>query len=201
VEAAHENGVVHRDLKPGNVMLTPAGAVKVLDFGLAKLVADERDDTGETVTTAGSAGGLTGPGAITGTAGYMSPEQATAGKADARSDIFSFGAVLYEMVTGRTAFKGDSAAATLAAVLEHEPPPPRELVPGLPLELEKLVQRCLRKDPAKRFQSMGDVALDLDEIAASLDSWRPPPAGTKVRRRVAGLKPQRHGILPQDVRQ
>ena len=121
-----------------------------------------------------------------GTLAYMSPEQAEGKKADARSDVFSFGAVLYEMVTGRVAFKGDSAAATLAAVLEHEPPPPRELVPGLPLEMEKLVQRCLRKDPTKRFQSMADVALDIEEIAAALDTVPSEPR-TRPRRRVAWL--------------
>ena len=102
----------------------------------------------------------------------MSPEQAEGKKADARSDVFSFGAMLYEMVTGRMAFKGDSAAATLAAVLERDPPPPGGFVPGLPADLEKLIQRSLRKDPAKRFQSMGDVALDLDEITAGLDTAR-----------------------------
>ena len=104
--AAHSRGIVHRDLKPANVIVTREGVVKVLDFGLAKLVADETDDTGETLTTASGSGVLTRPGVVTGTAGYMSPEQATGGNVDARSDVFSFGAVLYEMVTGRWAFAG-----------------------------------------------------------------------------------------------
>src|SRR5512139_764869 len=183
---AHAAGIVHRDLKPSNVMVDESGTVRILDFGLAKLGppvgtvdfgSESARPTAET----------TADGHIVGTLAYMSPEQAEGKKADARSDIFSFGAVLYEMVTRRMAFKGDSAAATLAAVLEHEPPPPRELVPGLPLELEKLVQRCLRKDPAKRFQSMGDVALDLDEIAGSLDAARTRPRWTRRGRRTVRL--------------
>jgi serine/threonine protein kinase/dipeptidyl aminopeptidase/acylaminoacyl peptidase len=175
---AHAAGIVHRDLKPSNVMVDEGGAVRILDFGLARL--------GPPLGTVDLGNGSGPPAAeataerhIVGTLAYMSPEQAEGKKADARSDVFSFGAVLYEMVTGRMAFRGDSAAATLAAVLEHDPPPPRELVPGLPLDLEKLVQRCLRKDPAKRFQSMGDVALDLEEVAASLDTGRARPRRTR----------------------
>ncbi len=175
---AHAAGIVHRDLKPSNVMVDEGGTVRVLDFGLARLgppVGTVEFDSESARPTAEATG--TAEGRIVGTLAYMSPEQAEGKKADARSDVFSFGAVLYEMVTGRMAFRGDSAAATLAAVLEHDPPPPRELVPGLPADLEKLVQRCLRKDPAKRFQSMGDVALDLDEVAAGLDTA--PEAGSR----------------------
>jgi Tol biopolymer transport system component/predicted Ser/Thr protein kinase len=183
---AHAAGIVHRDLKPSNVMVDEGGTVRILDFGLARLgppvgTVDLGSESARPTAEA------TAEGHIVGTLAYMSPEQAEGKKADARSDVFSFGAVLYEMVTGRVAFRGDSAAATLAAVLDRDPPPPRELVPGLPLELEKLVQRCLRKDPAKRFQSMGDVALEIDEVVASLDSGRLPPPGTKARRRVAWL--------------
>jgi serine/threonine protein kinase len=173
---AHATGIVHRDLKPSNVMVDEGGTVRVLDFGLARLGAPAGTvDLGSaparpTVEATGAA-----EGRIVGTLAYMSPEQAEGKKADARSDVFSFGAVLYEIVTGRVAFRGDSAAATLAAVLERDPPPPREVVPGLPPDLDKLVQRCLRKDPAKRFQSMGDVAIDLDEIAAGLDTARLRP--------------------------
>ena len=177
---AHAAGIVHRDLKPSNVMVDESGTVRILDFGLARLgpPVGTVDFGSPSASPAAEATG-TADGRIVGTLAYMSPEQAEGKKADTRSDVFSFGAVLYEMVTGRMAFRRDSAAATLAAVLEHEPPPPRELVPGLPPGLEKLVQRCLRKDAAKRFQSMGDVALDLDEIAAGLGNAR----GARSRRR------------------
>jgi Tol biopolymer transport system component/predicted Ser/Thr protein kinase len=185
---AHAAGIVHRDLKPSNVMVDECGTVRILDFGLARLgVPVGTVDFGSASARPTAEATGTAEGRIVGTLAYMSPEQAEGKKADARSDVFSFGAVLYEMVTGRTAFRGDSAAATLAAVLERDPPPPRELVPGLPADLEKLVQRCLRKDPAKRFQSMGDVALDLDEVAAGLDIARVQSPGKKVRRRAAWL--------------
>jgi Tol biopolymer transport system component/predicted Ser/Thr protein kinase len=184
---AHAAGIVHRDLKPSNVMVDEGGTVRVLDFGLARLGPPE----GTVDLASGSArraGDGTAEGRIVGTLAYMSPEQAEGKKADARSDVFSFGAVLYEIVTGRMAFKEDSAAATLAAVLEHDPPPPRELVPGLPLELEKLVQRCLRKDPQKRFRSMGDLAIELDDIAAGLGSTvRGRPRRRRAGRRAVGL--------------
>jgi Tol biopolymer transport system component/serine/threonine protein kinase len=175
---AHAAGIVHRDLKPSNVMVDEGGTVRILDFGLARLgpplgTVDLGNGSGRPAAEA------TAEGHIVGTLAYRSPEQAEGKKADARSDVFGFGAVLYEMVTGRMAFRGDSAAATLAAVLEHDPPPPRKLVPGLPPDLEKLIQRCLRKDPAKRFQSMGDVALDLEEVAASLDAGRARPRRTR----------------------
>jgi Tol biopolymer transport system component/predicted Ser/Thr protein kinase len=161
--AAHERGIVHRDLKPANVIVTREGVVKVVDFGVAKLVRYETDDTGETLTAGGS-GVLTGPGVVAGTAAYMSPEQATAGKVDARSDIFSFGAVLYEMVTGRRAFGGKTVSDTLQAVVKDQPQPPRERVPALPEALERLILLCLRKEPDRRFQHMSDVKVQLIEV-------------------------------------
>ncbi|MBZ5585548.1 MAG: protein kinase [Acidobacteriia bacterium] len=155
VAAAHARGVIHRDLKPANIMLTKSG-VKVLDFGVAKRVEADETQTAE--------------GAVVGTVAYMAPEQAEGKAVDGRTDIFAFGAVLYEMATGRQAFRGDSTLATLAAVLQKEPPPA-----SLPAELERLIRRCLRKDPDQRFQNMADVKMALEDV--HLDA----PAGEASR--------------------
>ena len=145
---AHSAGIIHRDLKPTNVMVTDDGLVKVLDFGLAKLteVSESGDETTRTLEH------QTEEGTIVGTVSYMSPEQAEGKKVDARSDIFSFGSVLYEMATGQQAFHGDSKMSTLAAILNQEPKPISQLVPGIPRDLEKIITRCLRKDLNAAFR-------------------------------------------------
>ncbi len=158
------------------------GAVKVLDFGLAKLVGDDEPSDADTPTVTAHAA-LSVPGMIAGTAAYMAPEQAMGGTVDARSDIFSFGALLYEMVTGVRAFVGTSTADTISAVLRAQPKPPTALVPRVPTDLEKVILRCLRKDPERRFQHMGDVKVALQEIKEDSESGTANVTVPRKRRR------------------
>lgn len=169
--AAHSAGIIHRDLKPANVMVTGNGLVKVLDFGLAKL---SEAPCGESESTA-TAQGLTAGDAVVGTAPYMSPEQIERRQMDNRSDIFSFGALLYEMLTGRKAFLCESSIATMVAILREEPRPIREIAPDVPSEMERIIGRCLQKNPQDRIHHTLDLKLTLEDLGRSLSS---PGRGT-----------------------
>ncbi len=192
--AAHATGIIHRDIKPENVIVRSDGIVKVLDFGIAKLSEKKAGGTiRRLATTVGSS--TSEPGMVLGTAKYMSPEQARGIEVDARSDIFSLGAVIYELVTGRSAFEGGTASDIIAEILKVEPPPPVEFVPEVPHELERMISKALRKDRETRYQSVKDLLIDLQDFKKEMEFQAQLQRSVRPSSRSSGARKILQGTL------
>jgi TolB-like protein/Flp pilus assembly protein TadD/predicted Ser/Thr protein kinase len=201
LDAAHKKGIVHRDIKSANIFVTKRGQAKILDFGLAKLIegrVGEALGVSSMPTAQPDAGLLTSPGSTLGTVAYMSPEQARGDEVDARSDLFSFGAVLYEMATARQAFGGKSAAIIFEAILNQTPTPPSRLNPELPPSLEPIISRALEKDLRARYQTAADIRADLQRVKEEMDSGRKAAPAAPAQKSLAVLYFEHLGATKED---
>jgi serine/threonine protein kinase len=196
LDAAHKKGIVHRDIKPANIIVTESGAVKLLDFGLAKLLARDGDTLSGHTTDNRDTTLLTSPGIAIGTIQYMSPEQARGEEIDGRSDLFSLGAVLYQLLTGKPAFPGTTSAVVFDNILHNAPVAPVEIIPDVPPELERILNKALEKDRDVRYQVAAELRADLKRLQRELDPSRSPSSSASGRRIPAAVEPSPSSAAP-----